>query len=135
MRRGGLQDTILSTGKRQYRPAGRTPGRPNRPQDPLRYHSGRGIEWAYRVIEAHERDRLHFAKMSDEQFAWALARARVADYGHEGDYAVPEFESYLGTDQYGNTVTKRRDRWFHENREELLQRARENVRDWAYTWK
>ena len=48
---------------------------------------------------------------------------------------MPEFENYLGTDQYGNTVTKRRDRWFNENREELLQRARENVRDWAYTWK
>ena len=131
MSRGGLQNTILPTDKRQHRPAGRAPGRSNRPQDPLQYHSGRGIEWGYRVIEAHERDRLHFAKMSDEQFAWALAKARAADHGHEGDYAVPEFENYLGTDQYGNTVTKRRDRWFHENREELLQRARENVRDWA----
>ena len=135
MSRGGLQNTILPTAKRQYRPAGRTPRRPNRPQDRLQYHSGRGIEWAYNVIEAHERDQLHFAKMSDEQFAWALAKARAADYGHESDYVVPEFENYLGTDRYGNTVTKRRDRWFNENREELLQRARENVRDWAYTWK
>ena len=118
MSRGGLQNTILPTAKRQYRPAGRTPRRPNRPQDRLQYHSGRGIEWAYRVIEAHERDRLHFAKMSDEQFAWALAKARAADYGHERDYVVPADG-----------------RWFHENREELLQRARENVRDWAYTWK
>ena len=114
MSRGGLQNTILPTAKRQYRPAGRTPRRPNRPQDPLQYHSGRGIEWAYRVIEAHERDQLHFAKMSDEQFAWALAKARSADYGHERDYVVPADG-----------------RWFNENREELLQRARENVRDWA----
>ena len=56
--------------------------------------------------------------MSDEQFAWALAKARAADYGHESDYVVPADG-----------------RWFHENREELLQRARENVRDWAYTWR
>ena len=99
-------------------PKAKRPYPPRRPQDPLQYHSGRGIEWAYGVIEAHERDRLHFAKMSDEQFAWALAKARAADYGHERDYVVPADG-----------------RWFHENREELLQRARENVRDWAYTWK
>ena len=95
-----------------------TRGQPRRPQDPLQYHSGRGIEWAYGVIEARERDQLHFAKMSDEQFAWALAKARAADYGHERDYVVPADG-----------------RWFHENREELLQRARENVRDWADAWK
>ncbi len=134
--RSRLQGGVYEHPTRRYASrAEGTRGQPRRLQDPLQYHSGRGIEWAYGVIEARERDQLHFAKMSDEQFAWALAKARAADYGHEGDYAVPDFENYLGTDQYGNTVTKRRDRWFNENREELLQRARENVRDWAYTWK
>ena len=117
--RSRLQGGVYETPTRRYASrAEGTRGQPRRPQDRLQYHSGRGIEWAYNVIEAHERDQLHFAKMSDEQFAWALAKARAADYGHEGDYVVPADG-----------------RWFHENREELLQRARENVRDWAYTWK
>ena len=117
--RSRLQRGVYEPPTRRYASrAEGTRGQPRRPQDPLQYHSGRGIEWAYNVIEAHERDRLHFAKMSDEQFAWALAKARAADYGHERDYVVPADG-----------------RWFNENREELLQRARENVRDWAYTWK
>ena len=117
--RSRLQGGVCEHPTRRYASrAEGTRGQPRRPQDRLQYHSGRGIEWAYNVIEAHERDQLHFAKMSDEQFAWALAKARAADYGHERDYVVPADG-----------------RWFHENREELLQRARENVRDWAYTWK
>ena len=128
---GKLTNTIVPTVKRPQRFVPPRTVSMARARNPLLYRSGRGIDWAYNVIEAHERDQLHFAKMSDEQFAWALAKARAADYGHGGDYVEPEFESYLGTDRYGNTVTKRRDRWWNENREELLQRARENVRDWA----
>ena len=113
--RSRLQGGVYEHPTRRYASrAEGTRGQPRRLQDPLQYHSGRGIEWAYGVIEARERDQLHFAKMSDEQFAWALAKARAADYGHERDYVVPADG-----------------RWFHENREELLQRARENVRMWA----
>ena len=77
-----------------------------------------------------ERRTAWFARMSDDQFRFAVDCAVEADLGHEREYVVPEWESY--TD--GRGIKRRRDRNFDFNREALLQAARENILDWAQAW-
>ena len=91
--------------------------------DRLRYDGT--ISWAYMMIVREERQR--FVRLTDAQFEQAVNEAARADLGHEHEYIVPEYGDF--TDNYGRR--RRRDRWFDQNRETLLQRARENIRDRA----
>ena len=141
--RDRLENIIVPTRKaaksRGYTPQGRSAGRNRRltaaelavmalKGADLRYDGS--IFWAYATIVREEQRTGLFARMSDDQFSYAVRAAIMADRGHEKSYVDPEWED----DEIPGVGRRRRDRWYHEHREALLLAARENVLMWAREW-